>query len=1773
MVKGPKLKAVEAQETSPKAGAKVSTTPDLCRYFAKASGCRRGSTTALVDSGATHSLRTAATQWEWDTADNVIVQLAGNHNLPMRITSAGTLLMPYKDNIHSAGSQLQTQTIVPMGQLIETLGYEMMWNPAGCYLTSPEGQRIKLQVHQGCPQLQELEALSLIARLEDRKLEQLKNTTLTTRDKVNMSMMSMERTWQHYLFDYVTTGSFESGLRAVRDAPYLEDLPGECLAHTIPTQGLWSGWDIMKEIGFLTRSQKRRLFTSKRWVVHLFAGKEGHWEIFKLDQGDTMVIELDVARCAGQSLLRSEVWRMLLWGAKEGKIDVIMGGPPGRSQQQGREGLREIKSLTLTARMMWLFSVAQVGREVNAGASNRDRDVAFVLEYPEGNFTQQQREQEQAVVDAEEMFTTPGRRGGVASWEESQVYWEEVQRPRLEAYTGQATVQMEVNFWNTRMWKSFQREDNHMVYRRDCATCVMARGPLTPGLDATSKGTMGKNLKYLTVAKYMVPRSFVEASVGQTPPKDNGLRPESQETQSSPAGKEEEQQLTQEQEDLLKEVFGDDHSPLSGDEGDRRLEVVHLPESMPLELVEEETGAIRELSEAEDEAEDLKFEEESFKDVTMQQGDCISPEMTYLIFAAPLPNNQSATVKRAVQDVALYLQMHGFPIYRFHADKGEFFNHGFRNWLREQGIYATWSEPSIPQGNGHAESTVRWVKDRIRALLGSASLPIRLWPTAAMAAAAEQRARVLKWKSMLAAPYGSTVHLRKKGFDKAGPLKREHGLESKWMVGKYVGLSTILHHGHLVYVPGEKDEAEKFYHTMHVRPNLVDPGGPETVVRADMAPKPRRRIVEKTNQGEVEMRKVSLSPEEVQHRATRGADEVLAAWDSEKALQLVKDLASAGFYEKKKFGVYRHGGIVGAMDGMVQYPALTKVLVQLVMESIPEATFTSVLVSCNAHKAMHRDLNNDPNTLNYVVPVVAPVHGGELWIELRRGDHLCGEIQKRAIGDKDVFGQTRDIVEGESIQFHPRRHHEVSEWTGDRVVLIAYTPDCLGKLSQDVLEQLHELDFPVPISQLPEYHGGSNVPNPVPEDSAKPHLYSVEVGEEPEEQTSDWVMYLDLEPGLIKVAEAECSTYQPRMWKTEVSYTKNIESVLATLTAPLDVVHNVCSEEVYSNMEAWKPAIMKEVAGIEAAVQRLKPGTAERGEWLNRSGVQRLPMKFVFTIKPNDKADMANKDTWYKRKARLVICGNMAANDGAQVYTEAAPAEAVRTGLTIATKNKWSVAILDVVAAFIKTPLGRSKNDPIVIAQPPRLLETLGVTGRMELWGLLRALYGLREAPMLWGSFRDDTLRAMPPPRGLRWQQGKAITSWWTVRNASGAVQALIIVYVDDFMICGPQDLVKEIGDTIRGTWDTSELTFLSPTTPIRFLGMELQVESEDGGEILVLQQGYIAELLRTHSVKSTQLDKVPITKELMVFSDDIQQVPPDLVKRAQQVTGEVLWVSQRTRPDLAFATAMMSSMSTKDPQGVIAVGEKILGYLQKTKGYALRTCWNGKGLVMFCDAAFAPLGGRSHSGWLVVYGGTPLLWRSGRQQMVTLSSAEAELLAMIDGAIAAKGVESFLMDVGEYVEEKQIALQKLQTATTLAIEREITRLQKEESAILFYLNENEKAITTNPKGENTKPTEEANKSGFTRGVVIRRSVEDQDELAEDLKACKVDDKETQPDEVRFREASSKLTYHEKKLLAKVRAMVLGDEAAEDVARSRILSTVVILTEVRQPTVNPMSTL
>ena len=413
----------------------------------------------------------------------------------------------------------------------------------------------------------------------------------------------------------------------------------------------------------------------------------------------------------------------------------------------------------------------------------------------------------------------------------------------------------------------------------------------------------------------------------------------------------------------------------------------------------------------------------------------------------------------------------GCPSIAFTPTRVSSYNHQFRTWLRDQGVYGTWSEPSVPQSNGHAENTVRWLKDRTRTLLKAAGLPLRLWPVAASMAAAEQRAKVLDWRSSLAAPFGAPVHLRRKAFDKAGPLRREFGLESKWIEGKYVGLSTIVHKGHLVYIEATADEKEKFLHTLHVRPDLIDPGEPTGELIVDPRSRPRRRIPEKRAPSGVEMRSISKTTDEWKEFAATQSQKILDCWNMDEAVALVNQLARVNFFKDRKFGVYRHGGNVGWLSGLVEFPELSKVLVKLVLEVKPEAAFTSVMVSHNTTRSMHKDSNNDRFTQNYVIPVHCPDRGGELWVEIKPGDVVNGEIAQRQVNGRSVFGQLYELQQEQCLQFGPRRNHEVCEWSGDRTVLIAYTPDCLGKLPPEDLDRLHDHGFPIPLSQLPEHHG------------------------------------------------------------------------------------------------------------------------------------------------------------------------------------------------------------------------------------------------------------------------------------------------------------------------------------------------------------------------------------------------------------------------------------------------------------------------------------------------------------------------------------------------------------------------------------------------------------------------------------------------------------------------------------------------------------------------------
>ena len=67
----------------------------------------------------------------------------------------------------------------------------------------------------------------------------------------------------------------------------------------------------------------------------------------------------------------------------------------------------------------------------------------------------------------------------------------------------------------------------------------------------------------------------------------------------------------------------------------------------------------------------------------------------------------------------------------------------------------------------------------------------------------------------------------------------------------------------------------------------------------------------------------------------------------------------------------------------------------MLTEKVPKATFTSVWVSRNVQRMTHIDQNNDEDTYNYAIPIRVPQKGGELWVELRKGDQESGPLKEK----------------------------------------------------------------------------------------------------------------------------------------------------------------------------------------------------------------------------------------------------------------------------------------------------------------------------------------------------------------------------------------------------------------------------------------------------------------------------------------------------------------------------------------------------------------------------------------------------------------------------------------------------------------------------------------------------------------------------------------------------------------------------------------------------------
>ena len=431
----------------------------------------------------------------------------------------------------------------------------------------------------------------------------------------------------------------------------------------------------------------------------------------------------------------------------------------------------------------------------------------------------------------------------------------------------------------------------------------------------------------------------------------------------------------------------------------------------------------------------------------------------------------------------------------------------------------------------------------------------------------------------------------------------------------------------------------------------------------------------------------------------------------------------------------------------------------------------------------------------------------------------------------------------------------------------------------------------------------------------------------------------------------------------------------------------VGTKEVVRDWELWLPSVNSEFNSLINDKQALQKLNRDQYKALKKKAVEEgrtieeLPSKMVWVVKPD-----ASAPTTGKRKSRWVICGNFEPEkEGQETYSGGADSTAFRVMVKKAAEMDWEGATLDVKTAFLNASLEEDDGEWIVI-RPPHILVAQKFLEKDDVFLALKAVYGLRRSPRLWGKTRDKGLREMSlevegktyylQPLLSEPNLWKVVEDQEVLEDDASRIEGLLMTYVDDLFIAACLRLVQAVIEGIRRLWATTQPEFVSED-PVRFLGMEVsRVRGETGVIWKVTQQSYVTDLLqKSPEVRSR---KIPITRDqgLEIEEEDAKEsITVEDIRRAQKVVGELLWTVTRSRPDAMFAVAKMGSGTLRCPRKVCEVGDQVKGYLKDTREDGLMFVGDsGENdlLEVFTDASF---GDQSYGCVMVLIHGSPVLF------------------------------------------------------------------------------------------------------------------------------------------------------------------------------------------------------
>ncbi|GJZ85961.1 ribonuclease H-like domain, reverse transcriptase, RNA-dependent DNA polymerase, partial [Tanacetum coccineum] len=306
-------------------------------------------------------------------------------------------------------------------------------------------------------------------------------------------------------------------------------------------------------------------------------------------------------------------------------------------------------------------------------------------------------------------------------------------------------------------------------------------------------------------------------------------------------------------------------------------------------------------------------------------------------------------------------------------------------------------------------------------------------------------------------------------------------------------------------------------------------------------------------------------------------------------------------------------------------------------------------------------------------------------------------------------------------------------------------------------------------------------------------------------------------------------------------------------------------------------------------------------------GHKAIGLKWVFKTKKDANGNII------KHKARLVAKGYIQQHgiDFEEVFAPVARMETIRLLLAIAANNKWEVHHLDVKSAFLHGDL----KEEVYVTQPEGFIKR---QDNGKVYRLIKALYGLRQAPRAWNIKLDNTLKS------LDFKKCALEQAIYTKKSKDSIL--LIGVYVDDLIITGtPKKEIDKFKAQMEEKFEMSDLGLLA-----YYLGIEV---TQTNGDISIKQSAYASKILKEAGMIDCNETLIPmdpgtrltkITEGTMVNSTEYRSL-----------IGCLRYLLH-TRPDLSYSVGLLSRFMQEPREQHMKAIRQVLRYVKGTKDHGI---------------------------------------------------------------------------------------------------------------------------------------------------------------------------------------------------------------------------------------------